>query len=54
MICTKSKLGHSLSQISEMTGLTIDQIKETLGQTSGLTPETLSNIFHMKQRGHGL
>jgi lambda repressor-like predicted transcriptional regulator len=51
MICTKSKQGHSLSQISELTGLTIDQVKETLGQTSGLTLETLINIFHMKQRG---
>jgi hypothetical protein len=54
MICTKSKLGHSLSQISEQTGLTIDQVKERLGQATGLSPEVLSNIFHMNQRGLSL
>jgi hypothetical protein len=51
MICTKSKLGHSLSQISELTGLTIDQVKERLGQATSLSPEALSNILLMKQRG---
>jgi hypothetical protein len=54
MICTKSKLGHSLSQISELTGLTIDQVKARLGQATGLSPEVLSNIFLMKQRGLSL
>jgi hypothetical protein len=54
MICTKSKLGHSLSQISELTGLTIDQVKQRLGQATGLSPEALSNIFDMKQRGLSL
>jgi hypothetical protein len=54
MICTKSKLGHSLSQISELTGLTIDQVKEILAQATGLSPEVLSNIFDMKQRGLSL
>jgi hypothetical protein len=54
MICTKSKLGHSLSQISELTGLTIDQVKQRLGQATGLSPEALSNIFVMKQRGLSL
>jgi hypothetical protein len=54
MICTKSKLGHSLSQISELTGLTIDQVKQRLGQATGLSPEELSNIFDMKQRGLSL
>jgi hypothetical protein len=54
MICTKSKLGHSLSQISELTGLTIDLVKEKLGKATGLSPEVLSSIFLMKQRGLSL
>jgi hypothetical protein len=54
MICTKSKLGHSLSQISELTGLSIDQVKQILAQATGLSPEVLSNIFDMKQRGLSL
>jgi hypothetical protein len=54
MICTKSKLGHSLSQISELTALTMDQVKQRLGQATGLSPEVLSNIFDMKQRGLSL
>jgi hypothetical protein len=53
-ICAKSKLGHSLSQISELTGLTSDEVKERLGQATGLTPEALSSILHMKQRGLSL
>jgi hypothetical protein len=51
MICTKSKQGHPLSQISEFTGLTIDLVRERLGQTAGLSPEVMSNILHMRQRG---
>jgi hypothetical protein len=54
MICTKSKLGHSLSQIAELTGLTIELVKQRLGQATGLSPEILSNIFDMKQRGLSL
>jgi hypothetical protein len=54
MICTKSKLGHSLSQISELTGLTIDQVKERLGQATGLSPMVVSIICDMKQRGLSL
>jgi hypothetical protein len=54
MICTKSKLGHSLSQISELTGLIIELVKQRLGQATGLPPEVLSNIFDMKQRGLSL
>jgi hypothetical protein len=54
MICTKNKLGHSLSQISELTGLTIELVKQKLGQATGLSPEALSNIFDMKQRGLSL
>jgi hypothetical protein len=53
-ICTKSKLGHSLCQISELTGLTEDQVKQRLGQATGLSPEVLSNIFDMEQRGLSL
>jgi hypothetical protein len=36
LICSSSKSGDSLSQISELTGLSIDEIKETLGQVTGL------------------
>jgi hypothetical protein len=54
MICTKSKLGHSLSQIGELTGLTIEIVKQRLGQATGLSPKALSNIFDMKQRGLSL
>jgi hypothetical protein len=54
MICTKSKLGYSLSQISVLTRLTIDQVKQRLGQATGLSLEALSNIFDMKQRGLSL
>jgi hypothetical protein len=53
-ICAKSKLGHSLGQISKLTGLTIDEVKERLGKATGLTPEALSSILHMKQRGLSL
>jgi predicted transposase YdaD len=53
-ICAKSKLGHSLGQISDLTGLTIDEVKKILGQATGLTPEALSSILHMKQRGLSL
>jgi hypothetical protein len=53
-ICTKSKLGHSLSQISELTGLTVDQVKQQLGQATGISPDELSSIFDMKQRGLSL
>jgi hypothetical protein len=52
LIC--SKLGHSLSQVSEQTGLTIDQVKEILGQATGIAPADLSIIFHMTQRGLSL
>jgi hypothetical protein len=54
MICTKSKLGHSLSKISELTWLTIDQVKQRLGQATGLTPKNVGIIFDMKQRGLSL
>jgi hypothetical protein len=54
LIITKSKQGHSIGQISELTGLTIDQMMETLAQATGLTPADLSIIFHMKQRGLSL
>jgi hypothetical protein len=51
LICPKSKLRYSLSEISELTGLTLDDVKKTLGQAPGLSPEVLTNILHMKQRG---
>jgi hypothetical protein len=54
MIFNKSKLGHSLSQISELTGLTIEEVKETLGQASGLSPKEVGIIFDMTQRGLSL
>jgi lambda repressor-like predicted transcriptional regulator len=54
LICSSSKAGDSLSQISELTGLSIDQVKEILGQATGLAPADLSIIFHMKQRGLSL
>jgi lambda repressor-like predicted transcriptional regulator len=54
LICTKSKQGQSLSQISELTGLTIDKVKETLAQATGLTPFDVSMILDMKQRGLSL
>jgi hypothetical protein len=54
LICTKSKQGQSLSQISELTGLTIDQVKEILAQATGLSPTDVSMILHMTQRGVSL
>jgi hypothetical protein len=51
LIYSKCKLGHSLSQVSELTELTIDQLKELLGQATGIAPADLSIIFHMTQRG---
>jgi lambda repressor-like predicted transcriptional regulator len=54
LICSSSKSGESLNQISELSGLSIDEIKETLGQITGLTPEFVGIIFDMKQRGLSL
>jgi lambda repressor-like predicted transcriptional regulator len=51
LICTKSKAGQSLRQIAELTELSIDQVKEKLGQATGLSSEELDIIFNMKQRG---
>jgi lambda repressor-like predicted transcriptional regulator len=50
----ESQLGHSLSQISEQSGLSINEIKMTLGQATGLTPKSIGFIFHLKQRGLSL
>jgi hypothetical protein len=41
----------SLSQISGQTELTTDEVKERLGQATGLTPKDVGIILHMKQRG---
>jgi lambda repressor-like predicted transcriptional regulator len=54
LICSSSKSGESLSQISELTGLSIDEIMEILGQATGLTSRSVGIIFHMKQRGLSL
>jgi hypothetical protein len=54
LICTKSKQGLSLSQISELTGLTIDEVKERLGNATGLTPKDVGILFDMTQRGLSL
>jgi hypothetical protein len=55
LTCAQSKLGHSLTQISKLTGLTIDDVKERLGQATGLTPKQVSSIiFRLKQRRRGL
>jgi hypothetical protein len=49
-----SKLGDSLSQISQPTGPTTEQVNIMLGHPTGLTDEKLSPIFHMKPRGSSL
>jgi hypothetical protein len=54
LICYRSKLGDSLRRISKLTRLTIDQVKEALGQATGLTAEEISIIFYMKQAGRTL
>jgi hypothetical protein len=50
-IYSKCKLGHSLSQVGELTGLGMDLLKEILGQATGIAPADLSSIFLMTQRG---
>jgi hypothetical protein len=47
------KFGDSLSQLSQLTGLTNDQVEGILGLAKGLTLEELSMIF-MKQEGSSL
>jgi hypothetical protein len=54
LICTGSKQGDSLRQISELSGFTVDQVKEKLGQATGLTPEELTIIFNLKEGGLSL
>jgi hypothetical protein len=49
MIVAKSKQGHSQSQINQ---LTLDEVQETLGQATGLTPKEISTICHMRQEGY--
>jgi hypothetical protein len=49
-----SKQGHSLSQISELTGLTTDEVKETPGEATGLPSTRVGFIFEMTQRGLSL
>jgi hypothetical protein len=54
LICTRSAQGGSLRQISELSGFTVDQVKEKLGQATGLTPEELIIIFNLKEGGLSL
>jgi lambda repressor-like predicted transcriptional regulator len=54
LIMTRCKQGHSLGQISELTGLTIDQVREKIGLATGLTLDELNIIFNMKQEGNSL
>jgi tetratricopeptide (TPR) repeat protein len=54
LIMTRCKQGHSLNQISELTELTVGEVKEALGQATGLTPREVSIIFRMKQEGCSL
>jgi hypothetical protein len=54
LIMARSKQGQSLSQISQLTERTIDEVKEQLGQATGLTPKEVSIIFRMKEGGLGL
>jgi hypothetical protein len=54
LIIARSRSGETLSQIAGLTELTEDQVKEKLGQATGLTRREVSIIFHMKQRGIGL
>jgi DNA-binding CsgD family transcriptional regulator len=51
LIMTRCKQGRSLSQISQLTEMTIDEVKETLGHTTGLTPKEVSIVFRMKEEG---
>jgi hypothetical protein len=54
IICARSKLGDSLSQISQLTGLTKGQVKQVLAKAADLTKKELSTILHMKLRGLSL
>jgi lambda repressor-like predicted transcriptional regulator len=54
MVCHYSKRGNSLSQISQITGLSIDQVKQILRNVTGLTSEQQSIIFDLKQEGRSL
>jgi hypothetical protein len=49
LICARSKSGDSLSQISDLTEPTIDEVKERLGQATGLNPKETDIIVHLKQ-----
>jgi hypothetical protein len=50
----QKQLGHSLSQICELTWLTIDEVKETLGQATGFTPTNVGITFNINQREFSL
>jgi hypothetical protein len=50
LVLNLTKLGHSLTKISELTRLTEDEVKETLGQATGLTPKHVDIILDMTKR----
>jgi hypothetical protein len=54
LISTRSRLGDSLSQIGQLTGLTTDQAQKTPGQAAGLPSEEVSIIIHMNKEGRSL
>jgi hypothetical protein len=54
LILVRTKFGDSLSKISQLTELTIDQVKETFGQATGLNAEEMNILFTLKQIGRSL
>jgi hypothetical protein len=51
LICNLTKSKYSLSQISHITGLTIDEVKEKLGQFTNLTPHEVGLFIRKRQQG---
>jgi hypothetical protein len=52
--CRRNKSGDKQSKTGKLTGLTMDEVKERLGQATGLSPEKLRIIVEMKQEGCSL
>jgi hypothetical protein len=53
-ICSRSKKGDSLAEISELLDYTEQQVKEILGQFTGLTPKELDIVYRLKHKGCSL
>jgi hypothetical protein len=53
-ICMRSKEGDSLTEISELLDYTELQVKEVLGQFTGLTSQELDIVYRLKQKGYSL